>query len=133
MTPKLRLNEDARKTLLSCILKFFLLGINRTNTSTQIMLAPATQANRGVSYLILPPQTQKLDLPIPLTTHIIHPRVSLSMLDPILLHVSSLGSQVKGSFLPADLVVFRRKSQSTVLNDRRLQASLPSIYGGGYL
>jgi len=49
ITPKLKLNEDARKTLLSCILKFFLLGINRTNTSMHIMLAPATQANGGVS------------------------------------------------------------------------------------
>jgi hypothetical protein len=44
MTPKLKLNDDARKTLLSCILKFLLLGIKRTRISMQIMLAPRVQA-----------------------------------------------------------------------------------------
>jgi hypothetical protein len=44
ITPKLKLNEDARKTLLSCILKFLLLGMHRTRISTQMILAPRVQA-----------------------------------------------------------------------------------------
>jgi len=44
MTPKLKLNDDARKILLSCILKFLLLGMQRTSTSTQMILDPRTQA-----------------------------------------------------------------------------------------
>jgi hypothetical protein len=44
MTPKLKLNDDARKTLLSCILKFLLLGMQRTRISTHMILAPRVQA-----------------------------------------------------------------------------------------
>jgi hypothetical protein len=44
MTPKLKLNDDARKTLLSCILKFLLLGIQRTRISTHMILAPRVHA-----------------------------------------------------------------------------------------
>lgn len=59
MTPKLRLSEHARKTLLSSMRKFFWPGIILTKTSTQMIDAPKTQA-------------------IPLMIHMIHPRVSLS-------------------------------------------------------
>lgn len=45
MTPKLRLREQARNTLLSSIRNFLWLGIKRTRTSTQMMLAPTTQAD----------------------------------------------------------------------------------------
>lgn len=44
ITPKLRLKDDARKMLLSCILKFRLLGMYLTSMSIHIMLAPTTQA-----------------------------------------------------------------------------------------
>lgn len=44
MTPKLKLNEDDKKALLSWMLKFFLPGSMRMKTSTQTMHAPATQA-----------------------------------------------------------------------------------------
>ena len=44
MTPKLRLSEQARKTLLSCMRKPFWPGKRRTTTSTQMMAAPKTQA-----------------------------------------------------------------------------------------
>jgi hypothetical protein len=44
MTPKLKLREHAKKTLLSWILKFFLPGNRRTMLSTHIMEAPRTQA-----------------------------------------------------------------------------------------
>lgn len=51
MTPKLKLNEDAMNASLSCILKFLLLGMYRTKTSTQMMLAPTIQATYArVSY-----------------------------------------------------------------------------------
>lgn len=44
MTPKLKLREQARNVLLSCILKSFLPGRSRTKISTQMTLAPKTQA-----------------------------------------------------------------------------------------
>lgn len=44
MTPKLRLNDDARNALLSCIRKFLLLGMRRTRISMQMILAPRVQA-----------------------------------------------------------------------------------------
>jgi hypothetical protein len=50
MTPKLKLNDDARKTPLSCILKFLLLGIKRTSISMQIILAPRVQAIIHVTF-----------------------------------------------------------------------------------
>lgn len=59
MTPKDRLNPVDRKALLSSILKFFLPGNWRIMRSTHIIDAPNVHA-------------------IPLTTAMIHPRVSLS-------------------------------------------------------
>lgn len=44
MTPKLKLNELARNALLSWIRKSRLLGMRRTSESTQMTLAPKTQA-----------------------------------------------------------------------------------------
>lgn len=44
ITPKLKLSDEDRNALLSCIRKFFLLGISRMRTSMQIMLAPAIHA-----------------------------------------------------------------------------------------
>ena len=44
MTPKLRLREQARKTLLSCMRNDRLPGKSRTMASTQMMEAPKTQA-----------------------------------------------------------------------------------------
>lgn len=44
MTPKLRLREQARKALLSCMRKLGLPGRRRIMRSTQTMLAPKTQA-----------------------------------------------------------------------------------------
>lgn len=73
MTPKLRLSEQARKALLSCMRKFLLPGRRRTRTSTQMMLAPKTHA-------------------MPLTKVMIHPRVSLS--SP--LTTSSMAGEVCG-------------------------------------
>ena len=76
ITPKLRLSEAERKALLSCILKFRLLGISRMIKSTHIMLEPTTQALEGSAH--------DNDLaaggyiPIPLTQVMIHPLVSLS-------------------------------------------------------
>lgn len=49
MTPKLRLNEHARKPLLSCMRNSFWLGKRRTMYSTYMMLAPKTQAGSQVS------------------------------------------------------------------------------------
>ena len=46
MTPKLRLREQARNTLLSWILKLRLPGRARIITSTYIMEAPATHAEQ---------------------------------------------------------------------------------------
>lgn len=43
------------------------------------MLAPATQAKRGVSLGSWDLYGVELHLPVPLTIHIIHPRVSLSI------------------------------------------------------
>lgn len=91
MTPKLRLSEQARKTLLSWMLKCRLLGIKRTSRSTQMMHAPSTQAAE-VQNAKRVNQQSSVDgrgelressgmgghLPTPLTTHMIHPRVSLS-------------------------------------------------------
>lgn len=59
ITPKDRLNPVDRKALLSSILKFFLPGNCRIMRSTHIIDAPNVHA-------------------IPLTTAMIHPRVSLS-------------------------------------------------------
>lgn len=44
MTPKLRLSDEARKALLSSILKVLLLVKRRTNISTQMKEAPEMQA-----------------------------------------------------------------------------------------
>ena len=44
MTPKLRLSEHARKTLLSCMRKLRWPGMRWTTRSTQMTLAPRTQA-----------------------------------------------------------------------------------------
>lgn len=46
ITPKLKLREHARKTLLSSILKRFWPGNRRTTESTQMIKAPAMQALR---------------------------------------------------------------------------------------
>ena len=46
MTPKLRLSEDDRNTLLSWILKLRFPGIRRMMRSTQMILEPTTQARR---------------------------------------------------------------------------------------
>lgn len=57
MTPKLRLSEHARKTLLSCMRKFRCPGKSRTMTSTQMMAAPNTQASQStVRELAAPPR-----------------------------------------------------------------------------
>lgn len=44
MTPKLRLRDDERKTLLSCIRKLRFPGMHWMIRSTQMMLEPMTQA-----------------------------------------------------------------------------------------
>jgi hypothetical protein len=44
MTPKLKLKDEARKPLLSRMLKCFWLGILRTSTSMHMILAPSRQA-----------------------------------------------------------------------------------------
>ena len=51
ITPKLKLNEAERNSLLFCILKVFFPGNNRTKASTHITLEPSTHAemNRCVS------------------------------------------------------------------------------------
>lgn len=59
ITPKLKLKDAARKALLSCILKFFLLGMYLINRSMHIMQLPITHA-------------------IPLIIAIIQPLISLS-------------------------------------------------------
>ena len=47
ITPKLRLREDDKKALLSCILKLRLPGIRCISRSTQMMLEPNTHAGKG--------------------------------------------------------------------------------------
>jgi hypothetical protein len=76
MTPKLRLSEADRKPSLSDIEKFRQRGIWRTNTSTQMMDAPMTQARRGQYSTKV---SHDLFSPTPLMHVMIHPRVSLSM------------------------------------------------------
>jgi len=90
MTPKLKLNELARNTLLWFMLKFLLPGSSRISRSTHITLEPRTQAIRGErpqlasrNKIALDGKAQALKgpasyLPAPLTKHKIHPRVSLS-------------------------------------------------------
>jgi hypothetical protein len=85
MTPKLKLSDAARKTLLSCILKFLLVGIWRTIMSMQMMLAPMTHAVR-CEYLHADGRDNVEDgsrlevqghIPMPLITDITQPLVSL--------------------------------------------------------
>ncbi len=76
ITPKLRLSEEERKALLSCILKFRLLGISRMIKSTHIMLEPTTQALEGLDHDS--DLAAGCYIPIPLTQVMIHPLVSLS-------------------------------------------------------
>ena len=67
ITPKLKLSEQARNTLLSWMRKLRLLGIKRTRISTQIMLEPATQARVIISERrpgALPPERTALDQPV---------------------------------------------------------------------
>lgn len=80
MTPKLRLSEQARKTLLSSMRKLRLPGNRRTMLSTHMMAAPKTHAGRHSQYHSSGPAGRRAarDSPMPLTMHIIHPRVSLS-------------------------------------------------------
>lgn len=79
MTPKLKLSEHARKTLLSWIRKLALPGMRRTKASTQMMDAPKTQASGSESVTIQKvASTNGYNLPTPLTLLRIHPRVSLS-------------------------------------------------------
>lgn len=80
MTPKLRLREQARKALLSWMRKFRLPGKSRTRESTQMMAAPKTQAGAGNvrrAQIDSPTGEVEVDVPIPLTMHMIHPLVSL--------------------------------------------------------
>ena len=76
MTPKLRLKDEERKTLLSCIRKFFFPGMCCIIKSTHIMLEPNTQAI--VQLENRPSSLCSNTLPTPLTQVMIHPRVSLS-------------------------------------------------------
>ena len=82
ITPKLRLRDAAKKTLLSCILKSLWLGINRIIMSTQMILAPTTHASEvsvhgGVIERSLSSFKRGAHTPMPLTIVIIQPRVSL--------------------------------------------------------
>jgi hypothetical protein len=89
MTPKLRLREQARKTLLSSMRKFRLPGNSLTIASTQMIDAPKRQAgflcvsSDAIGHLawILSDgrkgDGKKIDEPIPLMIQRIHPRVSL--------------------------------------------------------
>ena len=53
MTPKLKLNDEAWKYTLSCILKLLLLEKFRTSMSTQMIPEPSMQA-RGPSVCVNP-------------------------------------------------------------------------------
>ena len=77
MTPKLRLREHARKTLLSSMRKLRLPGNRRTIVSTQMIAAPKTQAVQCQHSGLWAYKRQR-GLPTPLTMHMIHPLVSLS-------------------------------------------------------
>ena len=79
MTPKDRLNDDDKNTLLSCILKsrHDRCGIRLTSRSMHMTEAPSIQAFRCVSSILQRPVVL-LCSPIPLSAVMIHPRVSLS-------------------------------------------------------
>lgn len=51
MTPKVRLRDDERKALLSCILKLRFPGMHWMIRSTQMMLEPMTQAVCASAYV----------------------------------------------------------------------------------
>ncbi|KAJ8610071.1 hypothetical protein MRB53_038798 [Persea americana] len=75
MTPALKLNEDERKPLLSCILKFFIRGNNLTIVSTNMTRAPMTHALQGQSCYS---RCRRGYVPMALRAVRIQPRVSLS-------------------------------------------------------
>jgi hypothetical protein len=77
MTPKLKLREQDRKLLLSCIRKFFLPGNNCTMRSTQMTVAPKQQAV-AYQYRMLVPSPIAVFIPIPLMIVMIQPLTSLS-------------------------------------------------------
>ena len=77
MTPKLKLKEEERKALLSWILKLRFPGKRRMIKSTQMILAPTTQAEER-EHMPSPGERAVERIPMPLTQAIIHPRVSLS-------------------------------------------------------
>ncbi len=75
ITPKLRLSEEDKNVLLSCILKFLFPGSKRTMRSTHIIADPNTHAELNISARA---SNTSANVPTPLTHVIIHPRVSLS-------------------------------------------------------
>jgi len=77
MTPALKLNEHDKKTLLSCMLKFLLLGIMRMKMSTNMIEAPNMQARQSQSCRVI---SDWCFLPAALRPVRIQPRVSLSIL-----------------------------------------------------
>jgi hypothetical protein len=83
MTPKLKLREAERKASLSAIENFSMPGMRRTKTSTQMILAPTTQAT-------------------PLIHVMIHPRVSLSMAMIVAARVPAAARGIRISFARKD-------------------------------
>lgn len=81
MTPKLRLRAEARKTLLSWILKPLFPGSLHISRSIQMTEAPTMQAVGELAkaeQTMRPGRSRWEHAPMPLTMHMIHPRVSLS-------------------------------------------------------
>ena len=87
MTPKLKLRDEARKALLSWILKFLFPGIWRIMISIQMMLDPAMHASEALEPVLpawcearrsrLLPRASAGHIPIPLVIVITQPLVSL--------------------------------------------------------